>query len=79
VLVYPNPSDGKIFLRLNRSCSSTDVFVEDQSGRRVFNQLLLSADMTTPLEIDLTRLSEGVYFVHVKCDDYHEVWKIAIL
>jgi PKD repeat protein len=79
VLVYPNPSDGKLFLRFYRSYSSADVFVQDQSGKNVFDQHLFSPDLITPVEIDLTRLSSGVYFVHVKCDDYNKVWKIIIL
>jgi len=79
VLVYPNPSPGKLFVRFYRSCSTTDILVEDQSGKSVFNQHLFSSDLMAPSEIDLTGLSNGVYFVHVKCDDYNKVWKIVIL
>jgi PKD repeat protein len=79
VLVYPNPTDGKLFLMFYRSCSSTEVLVEDQSGRRILNRVLVAPDLTAPSELDLTGLSTGMYFVHVKCDQYSKVWKIVIL
>jgi PKD repeat protein len=79
VLVYPNPTDGKLFLRFYRSFSSTEITVEDQSGKRILNQHLPSPDLITPSEIDLTGLATGMYFVHVKCDEYSKVWKIVIL
>ena len=79
VLVYPNPSSGKLFVRFYRSFSSARILVEDQSGRGVFDRQLFSPDLTSPSEIDLSGLSKGVYFVHVNCDNYKKVWKIVIL
>ena len=79
IMVYPNPTDGKLFFKFYRNCSTTDVLIEDQSGKGVFKQHLSSPDLMAPSEIDLTGLSTGVYLVHVKCDDYSKVWKIVIL
>jgi PKD repeat protein len=79
LLVYPNPTEDKLFIRFYRTCSSTEVLIDDQSGKRIFNQHLSSPDLMTPLKIDLSGLSAGVYFVQVKCDDYNKMLKIVKL
>lgn len=78
VLVYPNPSEGKLFVRFYKSCTSTDINVVDQNGRYVLNQHLFTPDLMTPSIIDLTKLSPGIYFFSVKCDEYNKTWKIVI-
>ncbi|MEI7661758.1 MAG: PKD domain-containing protein [Bacteroidota bacterium] len=79
VLVYPNPSGGKVFIRFFRSCASTEIKVNDRQGRQIFSRHLVANDLVTPAQIDLPGLSRGVYFVQVSCDDYKKVWKIVIL
>jgi PKD repeat protein/N-acetylneuraminic acid mutarotase len=78
LLVYPNPSDGKLFIKFYRNCASTGIHVLDQSGRSVFDQHLSSPDLMTPTAIDLTSLSKAVYYFQVECDDYKKTWKIDI-
>jgi PKD repeat protein/N-acetylneuraminic acid mutarotase len=79
VLVYPNPTEDKLFIRFYGSCSSTEVLIDDQSGRRILYRNLLSPDLVVPSELDMTGLLPGVYFVRVKCTDYNKVWKIVKL
>jgi len=79
LLVYPNPTEDKLFLRFYRTCSLTEVLIEDQTGKRIFNQRLKSPDLMTPAEIDFSGFSPGIYFVSVKCDDYNKMVKIVKL
>jgi PKD repeat protein/N-acetylneuraminic acid mutarotase len=78
VIIYPNPTHGKVFVRFYKSFSASDIFAEDQYGNRLFYKHITSPGLMSPTEIDLSGLSAGVYFVHVNCDNYQKVWKIII-
>ena len=78
VLVYPNPTNGKLFLRFYRVFSSAEVRVSDQYGRLVFFQDISSPNLSSASKIDLSMLTSGVYFVRVKCENYSKVWKIIV-
>jgi PKD repeat protein len=77
LLVFPNPTEDKLFLRFYRTCSSTEVLIEDQTGKRILHQHLSSPDLITPTEINFSEFSPGIYFVSVKCDDYTKMVKIV--
>jgi PKD repeat protein len=62
IIVFPNPSNGKIKILLeDRNLSSFDVSIFDSEGRLVFN----SKSLVKQTEIDLSHCSKGLYLIHV--------------
>ena len=62
--IYPNPSDGKIYLELSHSDNKKiSLEVIDVSGKTVMNEHLLNN--SERIFIDLSNLSEGFYIVRL--------------
>lgn len=59
--VYPNPSNGMIHITLDGFADRAEVLVSDVFGKVVHR---VTADKPQ-LEIDLTNLSKGMYFIHL--------------
>jgi hypothetical protein len=59
--VFPNPSNGKIFISLNDFKESVALEVRDINGNLVFGSVLSQQDS----EIDLSALSKGLYYVSI--------------
>ena len=60
--VYPNPTTGSVRIDLPKaSINSTTIRVMDVLGKQVFNTIA----STTTIDLDLSVLSSGVYFVNV--------------
>jgi|GEM_PF-1813496 len=79
VVVYPNPSAGKVFVRFYDQFSNAGIYVEDQYGKQIFTRQLNLPDTTSPVEIDLSASPGGLYFLHVNCGAYKKIWKIVVL
>ena len=75
--IYPNPSNGKMFITLNNNYSAKNINLE------IFNVLgdkvLLDISLKQfPAELDLTALSKGIYFITVTNGDYISTQKIIL-
>lgn len=78
--LFPNPTDGKLFFKTNRSGSITqrfDVRLYDNSGRLVLRQLVEGAG-TVPLDISDRKFPTGVYFYKI-LDDWGEIYRGKIV
>ncbi len=71
VKVYPNPNNGEFVVELNNGNASIEVF--DATGRLVFAQK--SAD--SKVKVNISKLSNGVYYVKVKSNDSMNVIKVV--
>jgi len=60
LLVYPNPTSGKIWIKANREMQGGTLTIHDLVGRRMLSTTLLSSRTT----IDLQGLPNGVYVYH---------------
>ncbi|WP_425531642.1 T9SS type A sorting domain-containing protein [Draconibacterium aestuarii] len=73
VSVYPNPSNGKIYVNLE-SLSSASVRVFNEFGKQVYHDF----DITDNIyQIDL-KVSSGFYYVEIISDNYTQVFKMII-
>ena len=77
VLVYPNPSNGKLNVRFeNNHFVNAEVAVYDIMGRMVHPSFAVRANETT--EIDLSSLQNGIYFMVLNAEDQQVVRKIML-
>ncbi|NNJ55005.1 MAG: T9SS type A sorting domain-containing protein, partial [Bacteroidia bacterium] len=63
--VYPNPTQGKVNIRLENNTANFDVTVVDMTGK-VFAEY---NDVDENTAIDLTDLSTGFYFLKIRTED----------
>ncbi|MBU2950664.1 T9SS type A sorting domain-containing protein [Tamlana agarivorans] len=65
--LYPNPTNGLLYVQGADALKSVQLIVYDVSGRQVLEKYM---DNPTPVElIDLTNLTKGVYFVKILAKD----------
>ncbi len=77
-IIYPNPSEGKLYLRFYKTYSNTKLQIFDQTGKQTIVQNLPSTDPMNLVSIDLTGLPKGVWFIQVICEDFTRIWKIVL-
>jgi hypothetical protein len=67
--IYPNPSTGLVHLELTAEDSGyTEVHIFDLSGREVYSDKIYKADLNLDHELNLGRLSSGIYVISVEFD-----------
>ncbi|MGH2664587.1 DUF7619 domain-containing protein [Flavobacterium sp.] len=73
-LVYPNPTNGLVTISLKNNTDKIDaVVVNDMLGKTVYAKTI-----DNPIaEVDLSRLSAGIYFVKINVDQQEKVMKIV--
>jgi hypothetical protein len=65
VVIYPNPSDGNLFIRIDKNDINSQVYmldVIDISGRAVYPKVWLNSNNS---HINLTHLNNGLYFARI--------------
>ena len=76
VLVYPNPTSGKVFLSFQGiNAGSIDVSVFDLIGRKV---LSLNREHAKLISIDLSNQLNGVYLLQVDFNGKHKTFKLTL-
>ena len=74
--VYPNPATGELFLEFGLEQSvSTTIILMDSSGKVVYSEVLNPGMQI--VNIDLSRLRKGMYFIHIITDKNTLVEKIV--
>jgi hypothetical protein len=75
ISVYPNPANDKVFVNLNTSSvSADDVFLFDIPGKQYpVNPVKISDQL---IEIDLSAIKSGMYFLRIKTPDELKVFRI---
>jgi hypothetical protein len=61
VQIFPNPSNGIFNLKLHSSINSPLFFVTDLQGRILLTEQLMDSEM----KVDLSKFSNGTYFIHL--------------
>jgi hypothetical protein len=78
VAVYPNPSNGRISLTLTGfKGKRTELRVMNVIGN-VIHREILNDNETTKKDLDLSKLTSGLYYIKLQTDDYSEIRKIII-
>jgi hypothetical protein len=65
IVLFPNPSSGKIELQFNTNVKVQTVEVYDFAGKKLFNQNINNSTK----QIDLTHLNKGIYLLKVKTEN----------
>lgn len=73
VELYPNPAKDVVLIKTDLQLTANDVKVKDINGKDV-NTSITFVDKS----IDVTKLSNGTYFVHIQKDDIILIEKIVI-
>lgn len=74
VSVYPNPSNGEVFISTSESKKATTIKVFDASGKQLMNV----NNLTTNTKIDLSPYEKGIYFIQVSSFDGMVTKKVLV-
>lgn len=79
ILIYPNPSNGIFNLSMKDiSSKKANVKVTDAQGKAVYNRQMNNINEVFETQIDLTKVSAGVYFLYLELDDKKYQTRLAI-
>ena len=79
MVVYPNPSSGKVFLSLTGfKGKRTEVRVMNVIGNVVYRENFYETEEQTTKVLDLSKFTSGLYYVKLEADEYSEIRKIII-
>jgi hypothetical protein len=74
--VYPNPTKDFVTIQLkDASLSSKNVRIVDAYGRVNQSDARIVSDRS--IQVDLSRLSSGVYFIWVMVDNEYKIYKVV--
>lgn len=76
ILIYPNPSNGLVNIRINSFVGKASVEVVDLNGRVVYS--LNNTEFNNEKSIDLNHLQAGVYVVKISGDELNYTKKIIL-
>ena len=77
--VYPNPAHNTATLFVGTAnVSLKDILVIDLSGR-VFRSVGMKRSSTQTVELDLTSLTSGIYFIKVNIEGQAKLFKVEKL
>jgi len=67
--VFPNPSHGDCIVRIDDAIEGTvKISVNDVSGKEVYSTFLQTNGQLRDLPLNLSQLSPGLYFIHLKSE-----------
>jgi len=73
--VYPNPTEGKVYIDLNdESISDNDITIFDQNGR--ICQVKVNQSSNNLLELEMSGMNSGIYFIKINVGEAYEVFRI---
>ncbi len=78
VVIQPNPNNGQFtFSFVNNAAMDIDVDVVNSLGQSIFNDKIPAFEGTYRKEMDITTMSNGVYYLKVKRGEFSSVHKIV--
>jgi hypothetical protein len=73
IKVYPNPANDVLFVEVSET---VDIQLQDMNGRTVFMKARINAN--EKLEIDVTKLVNGIYLMRIYNDEFNSIQKVVI-
>ncbi len=67
VLVYPNPTNGSVFVEAKDIQTSVQITLFDLCGRKMIQEPVES--LRKPVSLDMKQLTPGVYLLHIKGEE----------
>ena len=77
ITITPNPTQGEVNIQLNKNFSNVIVYVNDRTGKQVYNNTSSKFNNNTH-KLSLGHLPNGVYVVTVKADGEQFTKKLII-
>lgn len=74
VKIAPNPTKGKLTVRIGRLPENTSVSLSIYNQNGTF--IVGSTEHTDSIELDISDSSAGTYFLNINIGDYNTSWKI---
>lgn len=78
--IFPNPSKGLVFFNIDSESklSNASLVIIDVMGKKVFELENLERILVSNYPVDLSRLSDGIYFISVRIEDRKTTHKLII-
>jgi hypothetical protein len=73
LIIFPNPSDGKISIQFENNNQHYSISIFDISGKQVFNSENISGEIT----IDISLLPQSVFFAHIIMNETRFIKKLV--
>ncbi len=74
-IIYPNPSNGEIFIKARQSMGDVNISIFDVNGRKVFSKQM---ELHTIANINANGLNTGIYLIRIDADNYSQTAKLII-
>lgn len=74
--VYPNPTNGKVYIKLPESQGKGIFMLSDIWGRMVYSQMVSDHNQTQ--DLNLSNLPKGTYIIHYKTDNSISTTKVIL-
>lgn len=74
-IIYPNPSNGQIFIKSRQDVGNSTISIYDINGRKVFGQQL---ELNQTRNIDASRLDSGIYLMRIEGEGFTQTAKLII-
>ena len=78
ISIYPNPSNGLFSIRLNKSINAESIDILNIHGQMVFQSDISSNSESSIIELNLTSLPKGIYFIRLNSEQKTQAKKIII-
>jgi hypothetical protein len=77
--VYPNPTRGNITIRVsNANLSSNGIIITDVLGR-TYSSGAVKKIYSNSVQVDLSNLRSGIYFIKVMVNDTFKIFRVIKL
>ncbi len=77
--IYPNPSKGQIFIKLNGlDMADSVIHIYDVNGSKVITSSLGKTTNEKKIELSLNNLTKGIYFVEIEGKEFKQMQKLLI-
>jgi PKD repeat protein len=78
IKLFPNPTDGKVFVVIQDLDQDVDIHITDVTGREVVSRMVPRFEQDQAIEFDLTNQAEGVYLIRFEANGNRLLRKIVL-
>lgn len=78
IQLFPNPSDGKVFVAFDGLNEEVKISITDIRGRMVLKRMVSRFEQQSATELDLREEAEGVYLIHFEVGDQKLTQKLVL-
>ncbi len=78
IKIYPNPSDGIVYISVNEIKENTELYISDAKGQIIYKDLLEAGGKEYTKKFDFSGYSKGMYFIKFLNTGISKVEKLVI-